>query len=432
MPCFAPVTRTHETTLAAIATFSTELLSHGKGAAAILDGVQADPSHALAQAYAGALYLFLQTRDGMTKARPFVDAALENARRAGDWERCTVAAIAAWADGDTERALDLHGYIAREWPSDLVNAKLAQIHQLNRGDRAGMRDLALRVLGANQNEGYAWGLAAFGLEQAGNAKAAESAGRRAVELRPDDAWAHHAVAHVMTDAGRLDEGLTWMQANGQHWDRCSSFMYTHNWWHTALLHVDRDDLDGALRLFDERVWGVRKAYVQDQVNAVALLSRLELRGVTVGQARWRDVADHVRPRIHDRLNGFLDLHFAYALARAGEEEALFALRRGRPPRAENGDLWRDVIPLAIDGVAAHAQGRYAASASALGRIKPVLHRLGGSTAQQEWFEQLLIDALAKAGRPAQARALLAPRVARQEPVLWRHRLLADLQAAAAC
>lgn len=427
-----PVTPTQDITHAAIATFGNELLSHGKGAAAILEGVRADSTHALAQAYAGALYLFLQTRDGLTKARPHIDAALQHAQHGSDWERCTIAAIAAWADGDIDRALDLHGRIALEWPSDLVNAKLAQIHQLNRGDRAGMRDLALRVLGANQTDGHAWGLAAFGLEQAGNARAAEAAGRRAIDLRPDDAWAHHAVAHVLADAGRLDEGLEWMQAHSQHWDRCSSFMYTHNWWHTALLYLDRDDHEGALRLYDERVWGVRKTYVQDQVNAVALLSRLELRGVTVGHARWQDVADHVRPRIHDHVNGFLDLHFAYALARAGQDDALVELRRGCRATGTDPDLWGHAIPTAIDGIAAHAHGRFAAAASTLSRIKPMLYRLGGSTAQQEWFEQLLIDALARSGRPDRAQALLAPRVARQAPVLWRHRLLADLQAACAC
>jgi len=420
-----------EETRAAIATFSAELLSHGKGAAAILDGVQAEPANAVAQAYAAALYLFLQTNEGIVKARPHVRAALFNLRHAADWERCTVAAIAAWADGDTGRALDLHTRIARFWPKDLVNAKLAQIHQLNRGDRIGMRDLALRVQGANHDNGYAWGLVAFGLEQAGNAVAAEVAGRRAVELQPDDAWAHHAVAHVMADAGRVAEGLDWMSAHAPYWDRCSSFMYTHNWWHTALLYLDCDDNAGALRLFDERVWGVRKTYVQDQVNAVALLSRLELRGVDVGASRWRDVADHVQPRSHDHVNGFLDLHYAYALARAGDDGALDAMlaELQRPRIGRDSQLWTQVLPMAVRGLTDHARGRFASAATALGAVSRFLPSLGGSTAQHEWFEQLLIDSLVRAGAPARARAVLAPRVARQQPVGWRRRLLANLEAA---
>ena len=98
-------------------------------------------------------------------------------------------------------------------------------------------------------------------------------------------------------------------------------MYTHNWWHAALFRLDMDDAAASLALFDTRVWGVRKTYVQDQVNAVSLLSRLELRGVDVGD-RWTDVAAHVLPRIHDRQNAFLDLHYLYALARAGEIDAV--------------------------------------------------------------------------------------------------------------
>jgi hypothetical protein len=235
----------------------------------------------------------------------------------------------------------------------------------------------------------------------------------------------------MADAGRVTEGLDWMSGHAAHWDRCSSFMYTHNWWHTALLHLDRDDGAGALRLFDDRVWGVRKTYVQDQVNAVALLSRLELRGVDVGARRWRDVADHVQPRSHDHVNGFLDLHYAYALARAGNDGALDAMLAGfqRPRIGRDSQLWTQVLPTAVRGLTDHARGRFASAAAALGAVSRYLPALGGSTAQHEWFEQLLIDSLVRAGAPARAHAVLAPRVARQQPVGWRRRLLANLEAA---
>ena len=146
-------------------------------------------------------------------------------------------------------------------------------------------------------------------------------------MNRDDPWAQHAVAHVLEARGEPAAGLEFLSALSGTWDRCSSFMYTHNWWHTALFRLDMDGAAASLALFDERVWGVRKNSVQDQVNAVSLLSRLELRDVDVG-ARWVDVAAHVRPRIHDRQNAFLDLHYLYALARAGEDEAVAEILTG--------------------------------------------------------------------------------------------------------
>jgi hypothetical protein len=34
-----------------------------------------------------------------------------------------------------------------------------------------------------------------------------------------------------------------MEGHSKLWDDCSSFMYTHNWWHTALFYLDRGASD---------------------------------------------------------------------------------------------------------------------------------------------------------------------------------------------
>ena len=67
-------------------------------------------------------------------------------------------------------------------------------------------------------------------------------------------------------------------------------MYTHNWWHLALFLIDLDRGDEALALYDARVGRV-EGFSEDQINAVSLLARLELRGVDVGD-RWADVAPY--------------------------------------------------------------------------------------------------------------------------------------------
>lgn len=375
----------------AIDRFTTEVLSHGKQAAAILDAVVLDPDAALANACGAALFLFLQTADGTARAAPWLDRARRAAahRRTTERERLFVAALDAWWHGAPDAALVLHRQIARRWPRDLLNAKLAQVHQLNAGDRAGMHALASATLKQAGDVGYAWGLHAFALEQVGELDAALEAGEHAVALNRDDPWAQHAVAHVHEARGATSTGIAWLEHHADGWERCSSFMLTHNWWHLALFRLAAGDADAALALHDRRVWGVRKAYVQDQVNAVSLLARLELAGLDVGP-RWVDVANHVRERIFDRQNAFLDLHFAYALARAGDEVAVAKLLGGIADHArrDTAPVWREVALPAIRGAVAFARREWSDAAGHLVPIAGRLHRLGGSTAQHDWFAQM--------------------------------------------
>ncbi len=408
-----PVSTCSPAVAAGIDSFTAEVLSHGQNAAAVLDAAVLDPHSALANACCAALYLFLQTADGVRRAAPWLDrarrAAACTSAGASERERRFVAALDAWAHGDAERALQQHLAIAARWPRDLLNAKLAQVHQINLGDRAGMLALAEPVAAATREHSHGWGLLAFALEQVGELDAALAAGERAVAMNHDDPWAQHAVAHVFEARGEPDQGLAWLAPRSGGWQRCSSFMLTHQWWHMALFHLARDEAAEALALFDRHVWGVRKAYVQDQVNAVSLLARLELHGTDVG-ARWLDVAAHVRPRIFDRQNPFLDLHFVYALARAGEDVAVAKLLGGMADHAARSAsaVWREVALPAARGVAACARGQWREAGRWLAPLAGRLHRLGGSTAQQAWFEQMRCRSMAtsqRAAPPAQAMAL---------------------------
>ena len=174
---------------------------------------------------------------------------------------------------------------------------------------------------------------AFGLEECNRIDEAEAHARKAIEMQRKDPWAHHALAHCLEARGRLVEGVAFLQSVSDTWEDCNSFMYTHNWWHLALFLIDLDRLDEALALFDQRVWGVWKEFSEDQINAISLLARLELRGVDVG-ARWADVASYLGQRLHDHFVPFLDLQYLYALARAGKQSAVTEMLASLEDRAE--------------------------------------------------------------------------------------------------
>lgn len=397
--------------VAAADALEAELLRYGKGVGRYLDGPAARSDCALAVAFAAAVHLFALTAEGRARAMPLVGRALRLAKSATARERTVVEAVAHWAAGDTARATALHMEVARRWPADLVSAKICQFHQLNAGDFSGMLACTGALVGALPDNGWTLGMHAFALGQTGDLAGAERAGREAAALNADP-WAHHAVAHVLDDAGRAAEGRAWMREHGRVWEDCSSFMYTHNWWHAALFEIGLGDHAAALALFDERVWGVRRDCCQDQVNAVSLLVRFELLGIDVGD-RWDDLAPHLEKRIGDQANAFVDLHYAYGLARAGRDGAverqLAALRTGGEAGEPPARAFRDAVATAAEGMAAHARGDHGRAAARLAAVGGHLPAFGGSRTQRRLVDLVREDSARRAGAGARTPGRTAAR-----------------------
>ena len=374
--------------IAAIENFADELVSHGSNCRVIFDALAADPDCALAQAYAGALFLTTMTREGRVQAAPRITAAQALTSVANDRERYSIEAVASWAAGDELRAIHILRTIVEVWPHDLVAAKLCQVLELGAGDFAGMCRTSAMVAAVDDRSGHALGLHAFALDQVGDPETAYRFARRAIELSPGrDPWAQHAAAHAMAAMEQLVEGRAFLHAHAGEWDRCSSFMLTHNWWHVALFSIELGDEGGALDLFDERVWGVRKGHCQDQVNAISLLARLNMRGVEAGW-RWDDIATHVEDRIEDRISGFLDLHYLYALAMAERDAAADTLLEALEASSDSG-----VLTGLARGLLAHARRDYISAAVALGAVRPYLEQVGGSNIQRDLFERVFADSV---------------------------------------
>jgi tetratricopeptide (TPR) repeat protein len=299
--------------------------------------------------------------------------------------------------------------MASEWPRDLMSAKLGQLHAFNRGDAEGILRIGARILPANGENHYVWAMHAFGLEECNRLDEAEASARKAIEMERRDPWAHHAVAHCLEARGEMLKGVAFLESMSDTWEDCNSFMYTHLWWHQALFLIDLDRTDEALALYDKRVWGVWKEFSEDQINAISLLARLELRGVDVGP-RWADVAHYLKPRLHEHFSPFLDLQYLYGLARSGEQSAVTEMLASLEDRAEQAkpferEAWDVAVP-AAHGLAAHAKGDYADAAHLLGQAMPHLQPIGGSIAQRALFGAIHLDALMRAEWNDAALALL--------------------------
>jgi len=374
--------------------FEQEVLNYGCNAGALLAALPQDPDRALGTSYAALLQLFRATHEGNERARQMARVALGQ-RADTPRERSLVSAVARWAEGNLAGAAAILRAIVERDPADLFAAKLQQQLLFSTGRTAAMLQAIKPVAAALPHEPRMLAMLAFALDQNGLHREAERTARGALEIAPHP-WAHHALAHVLDAEGRGAEGRAWMRDHADAWAGCTSFLYTHNWWHAALFHLMLGDHDGALALYHERVWAVRKDYAQDQINAVSLLARLELAGVDVGD-RWQEVAQFVRPRRHDAIDGFLDLHYAYALARAGDRAAVGDLLAALADAAVTGERRRRIALSACRGITAFGVGNHAGAARHLGPVVASLPLLGGSTVQRQLFTDVAIAAHSDAG-----------------------------------
>ncbi len=362
---------------------------------------------------------------------PKAEQALAQARNAADArganprERMHIEALAAWRQGDLRKATDAWETILVEHPLDILALKLGHFTHFYLGDAAELRDSVARVLPSWSESmpdyGYVMAMRAFGLEEAGSYAEAEKAGRRSVEINPEDSWGVHAVAHVLEMQGRAKEGIAWVADLRPFWSKANNFRF-HVSWHQALFHLEREEYEQALALYDGEFRAEHTDDILDLSNAIAMLWRLEDEGVTVG-ARWDELAAIAEKRSRDHVLAFADAHFAMALAAGGKQEQAAAMAKSMAGAETAGRVTEAPILAGVgaalaDAILAFRRGSYAAVVERLYPRRGEVRLIGGSHAQRDVFARLLIRAALKAGKAKLARALLAERAARNPNSAW--------------
>ncbi|MBX9256088.1 tetratricopeptide repeat protein [Desmonostoc muscorum CCALA 125] len=382
----------------AINSFVDQLFSVGNDAQVIFKAIEADPACAIANAQVAAFYLFAGGSVGFTQATSYLNVAKANLKRANEREKLYVAAIEAWANRDIQQAIAHHEAITDAYPRDLASVHVAQYHYRNTGNSQGLLRIAEKVFADNQDNPYIYGMLAFGLEECHRIPEAETYARLAIALKRDNRWAHHAIAHVLETSGRLEEGITLMESLSDTWESGSSAFYGHLWWHTSLYYLDIENFAKVLEIYDTRIWGrAKKDSGREQINAISLLLRLELRGVDVG-SRWQELAGYLQPRLHEHVLAFLDLQYIYALVRGGKEDWAGEMLESMQRHAEKvlpyaRRTWAKIGVPAAKGMIAHARGDWNKAIAQLEPVLPELQSTGGSHAQRDLFEQIYLDAL---------------------------------------
>ena len=384
-------------------------------AASIDRAIEASPEMTMAHLLKAWLYLLGTEPAGLEVAKACCTAA--SALGADERERGHLDAARALAAGRwQESALRLEDLSAR-FPRDTLALQVGHQIDFFRGDSRMLRDRIARVLPAWDPSITGWhavlGMYGFGLEETGDYVAAETHGRRSVELEPRDSWGWHAVAHVHEMRNAPRDGVAWLEPTRATWSK-GSFLGTHNAWHLALCHLELERHDEVLRLYDEAIGGTGSAVVLDLIDASALLWRLHLRGVAFGD---RGAAIAERWAAHGAGGGyaFNDLHamIAYVLAdRPHEQQALLAAQQAAMRSdLDNAAFTRDVGHPATRAVQAFGAGDFARAAALLRPVRSGAHRFGGSHAQRDLIDLTLLAAADRGGDRPLAAALAAERIA---------------------
>ncbi|PLP57775.1 peptidylprolyl isomerase [Mesorhizobium loti] len=376
--------------------------------------IAAAPEFVMAHVMKGYLFGLATEREAMAVVRACHEVALPLAATAR--EQAHVVALGHLAAGHWHEASRVLEDLTIEFPLDALALQAGHQIDFFTGNARMLRDRIGRALPAWDKAmpgcHAILGMQAFGLEETGDYKRAEQFGRAAIELEPRDGWAQHAVAHVMEMQSRQRDGIAWMHANKEGWTR-ESFLQVHNWWHLALFHYDLGETEEVLSLFDGPIYGKRSTLSLNMVDASAILWRLHLGGVDVGN-RWADLAANWAPKAAAGNYAFNDAHAMMAFVGAGLDTPARTLLETQREAMQAGDdnaaFTRDVgYPVTL-AMKAFGEGNYAETVRLLRPIRAVAHSFGGSHAQRDVIDLTLIEAALRDGNTPLARALTAERV----------------------
>ncbi len=323
--------------------------------------------------------------------------------RAGERERLFAAAIDDWLAGRLRSSRRRFDLLLDRWPGDLLALFFAHQADFFAGGGEALRARPARVLEAIGPKaplaGFVSGMRAFGEEEAGNYGLALDLGRRAVESRPRDVWAIHAVAHVFEETGQGEAGIAWYRDREPDWAENSLFA-CHNAWHLALYHLSRGEQAAALAVYDRHLRPHRRSILLNFCDAISFLWRLQLAGGDPGD-RAAELAAPFDAAFEPGQHPFVDVHALFLAALLGDARRLRELDRQLRALAAGSDerarmTARAVLPVA-GALAARLAEDFAACARHLDAAGGGLRWMTGSRAQRRILDLTRADAARRAG-----------------------------------
>jgi tetratricopeptide (TPR) repeat protein len=384
--------------------------------------IEADPRFVMGRCLKGYLLLSAANPAHAPQIAATLATAEANAAAITPREKHHLAAFAAWARGELDKSFAIWRQILDEAPTDLLAFRICDTTWFRHGQTAKIRAQADAIAPRWSADlpGYdlmqcVW---AFAHEETGDYEAAERAVDAAWERDPTNYFAHHVKAHILEMDSRPREGRDWLESQIPNWSVGNQLIH-HLWWHRTLMELDLGERDAVLasydaniRNFDDPMTKATPDHYVDLQNANALLWRLELLGLDVGN-RWEELADKAEARIGDAGHLLLVPHHMLALAATGRDATAARFLAALRELAADPHLWTApaltaiVIPV-CEAALAHRRGEYSRVVELLGPRQEQIRLLGGSAAQRDLFFQMLVDAAMRTHHRDIVSALVPP------------------------
>jgi len=397
------------------------LLAAWPGAAEALDAaIAADPGFALAHAARARLHA-MRTEPAAARACITV-AAARVAEGATERERSHVAVLSLAIDGQSGPALARALAHLESWPRDalILSLPLGAFGLLafsGRPDHDRARvDLCERHAHAYDPDDWWFGVSrGWAHTENGDVARGRALTERGFDRRRRNANGAHALSHALFEDGAGTEAEALIAGWLPGYDR-SGILHGHIAWHAALSALERGDAEGALAIYGAHVRpGVTVGLPLNVItDTVSLLWRLGAYGHAVPAGLWDEVRTYAAPYFAQAGFGFADAHMGLLAAATGDRAGAQGRIDALTALVEAGTLAAGpVVPAICRAALAFADADHAACVRILEPVAAEVVRIGGSGAQREMVEDMLLVALMRAGEAGKAGALLDARLHRR-------------------
>ncbi|CAF0818102.1 unnamed protein product [Brachionus calyciflorus] len=320
-------------------------------------------------------------------------------------EKFHVKAIEYLHKGDLVESIKIWEDILIDHPTDMMAIRMLASGYFYTGNSIEMRDSIARVLPKwNTNTplyNYLYGFYAFGLSQTKELEKAEKYARKGIELNHLDGWACHTIAHINEYRSTFNEGINFLLKTENDWQTCE-FIRGHNYWHLCLFYLENQEYEKIIDILDNNPSFSKPQMTIDLVNSSSLLFRLKLDGFKDSgylDTKFKELKNVFNDRLIQHGYIYSDSHMAmiYAMCGTDKEKKVYLDSLQDFISDTNFSKFIRKLNLKISGklyeaLFSYGEGNFSKTVDLLYPIRYDLFKIGGSNAQRDIFNLILIDA----------------------------------------
>lgn len=231
---------------------------------------------------------------------------------------------------------------------------------------------------------YAWH--SFGLTETNCYHQAERHARHAISLEPKNGWSTHALAHVFEMTSRCDEGISNMRENESLWNQ-SNLIAGHNYWHWALYHLTKGEFESAIHILEQNLVN-GSGY--EALSLSYLLSMEDLSIDDMLHKHDEQIGKIIEPYKAMRNRSFIDVHVMMGLCVSKKyDEAEQFMVESIGCETLHGKCVNENL---LKAILSYSREKYDECVEFLWPIRSNIKQIGGSEAQRDVFNLMLINA----------------------------------------